>query len=137
MYSNKLVLACLGLICLSSCVWAGSYGVAPAPAYQAVYAPSDYAAPDAAEAAASAITDIAAAKASAAKINNVNWAALNKYGYEIGKPLLVRNYGPLTSLYAALAPKRSFVGTVDAGFYKDSYGNIKFSDEFAVGAIAI
>ncbi|XP_065361915.1 chorion protein S16 [Calliphora vicina] len=138
MLSYKVVLSALGLICLSGCAWAGSYGVAPVPAYQAVYSAPEYSSPDAAEAAASAITDIAAAKASAAKLGpNVNWAALNHYGYQIGVPLLVRNYGPLTSLYSALAPKRSFVGTVDAGFHKDSYGNVKFSDEYAVGAIAI
>lgn len=87
---------------------AASYS-APAYASNAVYSPEN------AEAAASAITDIAAAKASAAKIDNVNFGALNAYGYQIGVPLLVRPYGPLTALYSALAPKRSFVGTIDAG----------------------
>ena len=99
-------------ICLSTNAWASSYG--PVPAYQPVYNAPEYSY-ETADAAASAITDIAAAKASAAKINSVNRAALHKYGYEIGVPLLVKPYGSLTNLYAALAPKRSFVGTIDAG----------------------
>ncbi|XP_075162250.1 chorion protein 16 [Haematobia irritans] len=99
--------------------------------HNAVYAPEN------AEAAAAAVTDIAAAKASAAKIDEVNFHAVHNYGHQIGVPLLVRPYGPLTPLYSALAPKRSFVGTIDSGFYKDSYGKVKFRDETAVGAIAI
>lgn len=116
MYSQKVILATLGLVCLSGCVLAGSYGAAPA--YKAVYAQPAYGQNyENAEAAASAITDIAAAKASAAKLDNINWAALNQYGYQIGVPLLVKPYGPMTGLYSALAPKRSFVGTIDAGVY--------------------
>lgn len=112
MFSQKVVFATLALVCLSGCALAGSYG---AP-YKAVYNQPEYAHPqETAEAAASAITDIAAAKASAAKIDGVNWAALYQYGYQIGQPLLVKPYGPLTGLYSALAPKRSFVGTIDAG----------------------
>lgn len=120
MCNQKVLLATLGLVFLSGCVLAHreSYDHKPS-AYKAVYAQPRYSQPqETAEAAASAITDIAAAKAAAAKINGVNWAALNKYGYQIGEPLLVRPYGPLTGLYSALAPKRSFVGTIDAGLYK-------------------
>ncbi|KAM7356631.1 chorion protein 16 [Cochliomyia hominivorax] len=130
MYSSKVILATLGLMCLSGCAWASAYGVAPIAA--------EYGAAGAYDGGdAGAVADIAAAKASAAKINHVNWAAVNNYGYQIGVPLLVRNYGPLTNLYSALAPKRSFVGTIDAGFYKDNYGKVKFSDESAIGAIAV
>lgn len=114
MYKQKLALAIFGLVCLSSCAWA-RYALPSAPVYPAVYAAPTYAIPEAAEAAASAITDIAAAKAAAAKINHINRAAINNYGHQIGVPLLVKNYGPLTGLYSALAPKRSFVGTIDAG----------------------
>ncbi|TMW40348.1 hypothetical protein DOY81_014572 [Sarcophaga bullata] len=135
MFRQQIFLALFGLfICLCSKALAGSYGTVPA--YQPVYNAPEYSY-ESADAAASAITDIAAAKASAAKINSVNRAALHKYGYEIGVPLLVKPYGSLTNLYAALAPKRSFVGTIDAGFFKDSYGKMKFADETAVGAIAI
>lgn len=119
MYNQKVLLATLGLVFLSGCVLAGSAYDRKPSAYKAVYAQPQYAQrQETAEAAASANTEIAAAKASAAKIDNVNWAALNKYGYEIGQPLLVRPYGAMTGLYSALAPKRSFVGTIDAGVYK-------------------
>lgn len=112
MYSNRIIFATLGLLCLSGCAWASSYGMAAAPAYQAVMAAPAY---DAADAGGAAVGDIAAAKASASNLDHVNWAAVNSYGHQIGVPLLVRNYGPLTNLYAALAPKRSFVGTINAG----------------------
>lgn len=122
MYNQKVLLATLGLVFLSGCVLADSYRESyhhKPSAYKVVYAkPQKMLRQETAEAAASADTEIAAAKASAAKIDAVNWAALNKHGFEIGQPLLVKNYGPLTSLYSAVAPKRSFVGTIDAGLYK-------------------
>lgn len=121
-FTQNITLAAVALLGLCGCALAGGYGPNPAVyAAPAVYAKPVVVAtpaytPEAADAAAAAITDIAAAKASAAKINGLNFNALNNYGHQIGVPLLVRPYGPLTGLYSALAPKRSFVGTIDAGW---------------------
>lgn len=116
-------MAAVALLGVCGCALAGYAAPAySAPAYSApaVYSAPSYGAPavyspESAEAAAAAITEIAAAKASAAKIDNVNFDAVRNYGLQIGVPLLVKSYGPLTPLYSALAPKRSFVGTIDAG----------------------
>lgn len=124
-FTQNIALAAVAIFGLCGCALA-NYGAAPsysaaapayveaAPAYGRSYADPVYS-PENAEAAASAYTDVAAAKASAAKLEDVNLAAVHRYGYQIGVPLLVRNYGHLTPLYSALAPKRSFVGTIDAG----------------------
>uniref|UniRef100_A0A1I8QES8 Chorion protein S16 n=1 Tax=Stomoxys calcitrans TaxID=35570 RepID=A0A1I8QES8_STOCA len=138
MQFTYITLAVIALFGSAFAGYATPYGGSSynAPSYGNSYAAPVYA-PEAAEAAAAAITDIAAAKASAAKIDEVNFRALHNYGHQIGVPLLVRPYGPLTPLYSALAPKRSFVGTIDSGFFKDSYGKVKFRDETAVGALAL
>lgn len=115
-FTQKITLAAMALLGLCGCAMASGYGVVPVRYSKPVVIASPAYTPETADAAASAITDIAAAKASAAKINGVNWYALNNYGHQIGLPLLVRPYGPVTGLYSALAPKRSFVGTIDAGW---------------------
>lgn len=114
MFRQQIFFVLISLVCFSTKSLAGTYGAVPV--YQPVYSAPQYSY-ETADAAASAITDIAAAKASAAKINSINRSALHNYGYEIGVPLLVKPYGSLTNLYAALAPKRSFVGTIDAGMF--------------------
>ncbi|XP_061391711.1 chorion protein S16 [Musca vetustissima] len=125
-FTQNIALAAVAIFGLCGCALA-NYG---APSYSGAAAPAAYVeaapaygrsqadpvySPENADAAASAYTDVAAAKASAAKLQHLNLAAVDRYGYQIGVPLLVRNYGRLTPLYSALAPKRSFVGTVDAG----------------------
>ncbi|XP_073840685.1 chorion protein 16 [Musca autumnalis] len=142
-FTQNITLAVVAVFGLCGCALA-SYAAAPAAYAQAAPAPAYRSyqldpvySPEAAEAAASAYTDVAAAKASSAKLDHLNLAALNHYGHQVGVPLLVRDYGRLTPLYSALAPKRSFVGTVDAGFYKSANGKLKFRDEYAVGAVAV
>ncbi|CAD7002620.1 unnamed protein product [Ceratitis capitata] len=84
-------------------------GTGAAPAAQVIELPANV------EAQAAALTNAAGAKATAAKINALKWDLLNLYGYEIGYPLLVKKYGPLTSLFSASLPPRSFVGKIDPG----------------------
>ncbi|XP_011179789.1 chorion protein S16 [Zeugodacus cucurbitae] len=130
-------------VCLCTSAWASHYGgAAPAPsssygggggssAAQVITLPANV------EAQAAALTNAAGAKATAAKINALKWDLLNLYGYEIGYPLLVKKYGPLTSLYSAALPPRSFVGKIDPAFLKDSYGKIKYVGESSIGVAAI
>jgi len=68
-----------------------------------------------AEAQAAALTNSAGSAASSAKLDGTDWYALNRYGWEQGKPLLVKPYGPLDKLYAAALPPRSFVAEIDPG----------------------
>nr|CAB71297.1 chorion protein s16 [Ceratitis capitata] len=106
-------------------------GASGAPAAQVIELPANV------EAQAAALTNAAGAKATAAKINALKWDLLNLYGYEIGYPLLVKKYGPLTSLFSASLPPRSFVGKIDPAFLKDSYGKIKYVGESSIGVAAI
>ncbi|XP_017476363.1 PREDICTED: chorion protein S16 [Rhagoletis zephyria] len=130
--------------CLCTSAWASGYG-APAPLYGAGAGGSGsgtsgaqvISLPANVEAQAAALTNAAGAKATAAKINALKWDLLNLYGYEIGYPLLVKKYGPLSSLYSASLPPRSFVGKIDPAFLKDSYGKIKYVGESTVGVAAI
>ncbi|XP_039965649.1 chorion protein S16 [Bactrocera neohumeralis] len=136
-------------VCLCTSAWASQYGgVAPAAsssyggsaaggaaggssAAQVITLPANV------EAQAAALTNAAGAKATAAKINALKWDLLNLYGYEIGYPLLVKKYGPLTSLFSASLPPRSFVGKIDPAFLKDSNGKIKHVGESSIGVVAI
>ncbi|XP_011199665.2 chorion protein S16 [Bactrocera dorsalis] len=132
-------------VCLCTSAWASQYGGA-APAASSSYGGGAAGGSSAAqvitlpanvEAQAAALTNAAGAKATAAKINALKWDLLNLYGYEIGYPLLVKKYGPLTSLFSASLPPRSFVGKIDPAFLKDSYGKIKHVGESTIGVVAI
>lgn len=102
-------------VCLCTSAWASHYDIA-APAPSSSYGgDAAITLPASAEAQAAALTNAAGAKATAAKINALKWDLLNLYGYEIGYPLLVKKYGPLTSLFSAALPPRSFVGKIDPG----------------------
>ncbi|XP_053955299.1 chorion protein S16 [Anastrepha ludens] len=109
----------------------GGQGSQAAQVAQAVPLPANV------EAQAAALTNAAGAKATAAKINALKWDLLNLYGYETGYPQLVTKYGPLTSLFAAALPPRSFVGKIDGAFVRDYYGNIKHIGESTIGVVAI
>ncbi|EDW40759.1 chorion protein S16 [Drosophila sechellia] len=116
--------ATLRLLCLMACC------VALAVANRPHYGGSGYGASygdvvkaaETAEAQASALTNAAGAAASAAKLDGADWYALNRYGWEQGRPLLAKPYGPLDPLYAAALPPRSFVAEVDPVFKKSQYG---------------
>ncbi|XP_067642793.1 chorion protein S16 [Eurosta solidaginis] len=122
--------------CLSTSVLGINYEEY-APATYGASAPQVISLPANVEAQAAALTNAAGAKATAAKINAIKWDLLNLYGYEIGYPLLVKKYGPLSKLYAASLPPRSFVGQIDPAFLKDSYGKIKFVGESTIGVAAV
>lgn len=111
MFAQKVLLATLGLSFLFGCAlsYGSSGGDMPMASYEAI--------PNVDGPSANPDSDIAAAKASASRISSANLPALHQYGYEIGKPLLIKDFGALTNLYSALAPKRSFVGTIDAGVF--------------------
>lgn len=110
--------ASLRLLCLMACC------LAVAVAHRPSYGPSGYSgydvvkAAETAEAQASALTNAAGAAASAAKLDGADWYALNRYGWEQGRPLLARPYGPLDKLYAAALPPRSFVAEIDPGGFQ-------------------
>ncbi|XP_018801535.1 PREDICTED: chorion protein S16 [Bactrocera latifrons] len=132
-------------VCLCTSAWASQYGGA-APAASSSYGGGAAGGSSAAqvitlpanvEAQAAALTNAAGAKATAAKINALKWDLLNLYGYEIGYPLLVKKYGPLTSLFSASLPARSFVGKIDPAFLKDYNGKIKHVGESSIGVVAI
>ncbi|KAH8246732.1 hypothetical protein KR038_011793 [Drosophila bunnanda] len=114
--------ASLRLLCLMACALTvalahrPSYGHSGYSGYDAVRAA------ETAEAQASALTNAAGAAASAAKLDGADWYALNRYGWEQGRPLLARPYGPLDKLYAAALPPRSFVAEIDPVFKKSHYG---------------
>ncbi|XP_043063981.1 chorion protein S16 [Drosophila ficusphila] len=137
--SNYLRLLCLMAGCIALAVahrphYAGSgYG----PSYGDVVK-----AAETAEAQASALTNAAGAAASAAKLDGANWNALNRYGWEQGRPLLAREYGPLDPLYAAALPPRSFVAEIDPVFKKSSHGGAYgekalLNTESKLGVVAI
>ncbi|XP_030372840.1 chorion protein S16 [Scaptodrosophila lebanonensis] len=106
------------LICLVACV-----AVCAASGYGGRGGYSDIVKPqDTAEAQAAALTNAAGAAAAAAKLDGADWYALNRYGWEQGRPLLARPYGPLDPLYAAALPPRSFVAEIDPVFKKNKYG---------------
>ncbi|KAH8379046.1 hypothetical protein KR009_002820, partial [Drosophila setifemur] len=95
-----------------------------------------------AEAQASALTNAAGAAASAAKLDGADWHALNRYGWEQGRPLLARPYGPLDKLYAAALPPRSFVAEIDPTFKKShggyGYGErVRLNTESKLAVVAI
>ncbi|XP_043649367.1 chorion protein S16 [Drosophila teissieri] len=112
--------ATLRLLCLMACC------VALAVANRPQYGGSGYGdvvkAAETAEAQANALTNAAGAAASAAKLDGADWYALNRYGWEQGRPLLAKPYGPLDNLYAAALPPRSFVADIDPVFAKSPYG---------------
>ncbi|KAH8306951.1 hypothetical protein KR044_001556 [Drosophila immigrans] len=122
---NYMRLLCLLACCISASL-ASSYrqdniGYA-APAYGGQSYGEYVKNAETAEAQAAALTNSAGAAASSAKLDGADWYALNRYGWEQGKPLLVKPYGPLDKLYAAALPPRSFVAEIDPVFKKSSYG---------------
>ncbi|XP_017862121.1 PREDICTED: chorion protein S16 [Drosophila arizonae] len=124
MSASSLRLLCLMACCISVCL-----AYRPNLAYRSndyshgSYA--DYVKPsDTAEAQAAALTNAAGAAAASAKLDGTDWYALNRYGWEQGKPLLAKPYGPLDKLYAAALPPRSFVAEIDPVFKKSSYGGL-------------
>nr|XP_016933580.1 chorion protein S16 [Drosophila suzukii] len=138
--------ATLRLLCLMACC------VALTVANRPQYGGSGYGSPsyvdvvkaaETAEAQASALTNAAGAAASAAKLNGADWNALNQYGWEQGRPLLVKPVGqPLENLYAAALPPRSFVAEIDPVFKKSHYGGAYgekavLNTESKLGVVAI
>eukprot|EP00099_Drosophila_melanogaster_P015171 NP_523981.1 chorion protein 16 [Drosophila melanogaster] len=136
--------ATLRLLCLMACC------VALAVANRPNYGGSGYGASygdvvkaaETAEAQASALTNAAGAAASAAKLDGADWNSLNRYGWEQGRPLLAKPYGPLDPLYAAALPPRSFVAEVDPVFKKSQYGgsygeNAYLKTDAKLGVVAI
>ncbi|KAI8040486.1 chorion protein S16 [Drosophila gunungcola] len=125
--------ATLRLLCLMACCIA--FVVAsPQPHYGGSGYGSIYGdvvkAAETAEAQAAALTNAAGAAASAAKLGGADWQALNQYGWEQGKELLAKQYGPLEPLYAAALPPRSFVAEIDPVFKKSPY-----SGAYGAGAV--
>lgn len=99
------------MACVAACL-ANSYN--QRPSYGGSYA--EHVRPqETAEAQAAALTNAAGAAASSAKLDGADWHALNRYGWEQGKPLLVKPYGNLDKLYAAALPPRAFVAQIDPG----------------------
>ncbi|XP_041673632.1 chorion protein S16 [Drosophila eugracilis] len=136
--------ATLRLLCLMACCIALT--VANRPNYGGSgYGPSYgdvVKAAETAEAQASALTNAAGAAASAAKLDGADWYALNRYGWEQGRPLLAKPYGPLDKLYAAALPPRSFVAEIDPVFKKSHYGGsygekAVLNTESKLGVVAI
>ncbi|XP_016972760.1 chorion protein S16 [Drosophila rhopaloa] len=134
----------LRLLCLMACCIALT--VANRPHYGGSgYGPSYgdvVKAAETAEAQASALTNAAGAAASAAKLDGADWYALNRYGWEQGKVLLAKPYGPLDKLYAAALPPRSFVAEIDPVFKKSNYGGAYgekavLNTESKLGVVAI
>ncbi|XP_037722724.1 chorion protein S16 [Drosophila subpulchrella] len=138
--------ATLRLLCLMACC------VALTVANRPQYGASGHGSPrygdvvkavETAEAQASALTNAAGAAASAAKLNGADWNALNQYGWEQGRPLLVKPFGqPLDNLYAAALPPRSFVAEIDPVFKKShnagAYGEkAVLNTESKLGVVAI
>ncbi|KAM8709024.1 hypothetical protein ACLKA7_015918 [Drosophila subpalustris] len=116
---NYMRLLCLMACCISASLAYRQVGYA-APSYGSHV---DYVKnAETAEAQAAALTNSAGAAASSAKLDGTDWYALNRYGWEQGKPLLVKPYGPLDKLYAAALPPRSFVAEIDPVFKKNNYG---------------
>lgn len=112
---NYMRLLCL-MACVAACL-ASSYNQRPSyggggggVSYAEYVRPQETA-----EAQAAALTNAAGAAASSAKLDGADWAALNRYGWEQGKPLLVKPYGNLDKLYAAALPPRAFVAQIDPG----------------------
>ncbi|XP_001353095.2 chorion protein S16 [Drosophila persimilis] len=118
MSANNMRLLCLLLACYISAI------AAHRPSYRS--GSGGYVdvvrAAETAEAQAAALTNAAGAAASAAKLDGADWHALNRYGWEQGRPLLAKRYGPLDDLYAAALPPRSFVAEIDPVFKKSHYG---------------
>ncbi|XP_068148623.1 chorion protein S16 [Drosophila tropicalis] len=109
------------LLCLAACCLTITMAYRPSNYGRQSY--GDIVKPyETAEAQAAALTNAAGAAASAAKLDAANWYELNRYGWEQGKPLLVKPYGPLDKLYAAALPPRSFVAEIDPVFKKSHYG---------------
>ncbi|KAH8364764.1 hypothetical protein KR084_011204 [Drosophila pseudotakahashii] len=136
--------ATLRLLCLMACCVALT--VANRPHYGGSGYGSNYGdvvkAAETAEAQASALTNAAGAAASAAKLDGADWYALNRYGWEQGRPLLAKPYGPLDKLYAAALPPRSFVAEIDPVFKKSHYGGAYgekaiLNTESKLGVVAI
>ncbi|BFF97957.1 chorion protein S16 [Drosophila madeirensis] len=119
MSANNMRLLCLLLACYISAIVAHrpSYRSSGSDRYVDVVRASETA-----EAQAAALTNAAGAAASAAKLDGADWYALNRYGWEQGRPLLAKPYGPLDNLYAAALPPRSFVAEIDPVFKKSHYG---------------
>ncbi|KAH8415590.1 hypothetical protein KR222_005920 [Zaprionus bogoriensis] len=119
---NHMRLLCL-MACIAACL---AYGPAPI-GYQSQGGygsaqPEYVRSAETAEAQAAALTNAAGAAASSAKLDGADWYALNRYGWQQGKPLLVKAYGPLDKLYAAALPPRAFVAEIDPVFKKSNYG---------------
>ncbi|EDV96232.1 chorion protein S16 [Drosophila grimshawi] len=123
MSANYMRLLCLMACCLSICL---AYGpVRPIVNRYGRGRVIDVVKPvDTAEAQAAALTNAAGAAAASAKLDGANWYALNRYGWEQGRPLLSKPYGPLDKLYAAALPPRSFVAEIDPVFKKSNYGGL-------------
>ncbi|XP_034482881.1 chorion protein S16 [Drosophila innubila] len=117
---NYMRLLCLMACCISASLASYRQADYSAPSYGSV---GDYVKnAETAEAQAAALTNSAGAAASSAKLDGTDWYALNRYGWEQGKPLLVKPYGPLDKLYAAALPPRSFVAEIDPVFKRNNYG---------------
>lgn len=116
---NYMRLLCL-MACVAACL-ANSYNQGgnsynQRASYGGANNYAEYVRPaETAEAQAAALTNAAGAAASSAKLDGADWQALNRYGWEQGKPLLVKPYGNLDKLYAAALPPRAFVAQIDPG----------------------
>ncbi|KAH8301233.1 hypothetical protein KR018_008805, partial [Drosophila ironensis] len=137
MHSFALYLLLASCCCLASAN--RGYGSGYGPSYGDVVR-----AAETAEAQASALTNAAGAAASAAKLDGADWYALNRYGWEQGRPLLAKPYGPLDKLYAAALPPRSFVAEIDPTFKKSHYGGgygygerVKLNTESKLAVVAV
>ncbi|XP_030572679.1 chorion protein S16 [Drosophila novamexicana] len=111
------------LLCLMACCFSVCLAYRPSGNSYRSGGYGEYIRPvETAEAQAAALTNAAGAAASSAKLDGADWYALNRYGWEQGKPLLVKPYGPLDNLYAAALPPRAFVAEIDPVFKRNSYG---------------
>jgi len=140
MSANYMRLLCLVACCIAASLASYREDSYAAPSYGSYGSHGSYGSygdyvknAETAEAQAAALTNSAGAAASSAKLDGTDWYALNRYGWEQGKPLLVKSYGPLDKLYAAALPPRSFVAEIDpGGLYKNllSYPNYILIDHF-------
>ncbi|KAH8327567.1 hypothetical protein KR074_001347 [Drosophila pseudoananassae] len=141
--SSSALYLLVATCCIATIVSANRPGYGHGPSYGASYGDVVKAA-ETAEAQASALTNAAGAAASAAKLDGADWYALNRYGWEQGRPLLAKRYGPLDKLYAAALPPRSFVAEIDPTFKKSHYGGgygygegVKLNTESKLAVVAV
>ncbi|EDV39687.1 uncharacterized protein Dana_GF24350 [Drosophila ananassae] len=139
--SSSALYLLVATCCIATIVSANRPGYGSGPSYGASYGDVVKAA-ETAEAQASALTNAAGAAASAAKLDGADWYALNRYGWEQGRPLLAKRYGPLDKLYAAALPPRSFVAEIDPTFKKNhggyGYGErVRLNTESKLAVVAV